>query len=60
MVTPRALEQVTILEKCFLSGLEKEYYLDLRHESNRVNMDKVKLARKQYRNQGNYIEDILK
>jgi hypothetical protein len=25
-----------------------------------MNLDKVKLARKQYRNQGEYIEDILK
>lgn len=59
-VSKKALSNITILERCYLTELEKESYLNSRRESFRMNMDKVKLARKQYRNQGEYIEDILK
>ncbi|MCF0111785.1 MAG: DUF3990 domain-containing protein [Erysipelotrichaceae bacterium] len=59
-VSEKALSQVTLLERCYLSGLEKEDYLKRRNESFRMNMDKMKLARKQYRNQGEYIEDIMR
>lgn len=58
-VSKKALSQITILEKCFLSAAEKEDYLAERQAHYRVNNDKVKLARKQYRNQGSYIEEIL-
>lgn len=58
-VSEKALSGITLLERCYLTDLEKEAYLHSRQESFRVNMDKVKLARRQYRNQGNYIEDIL-
>ncbi len=59
-LTEKALSHITLLERCYLSVLEKEAYLTARHESFGINQDKVKLARKQYRNQGEYIEDILK
>lgn len=59
-VSEKALKKVTLLERCFLADLEKNYYLTSRQESFKMNQDKVKLARKQYRNQGEYIEDILK
>lgn len=59
-VSQKALDRVTLLEKCYLAGLEKEFYINSKQESFKVNQDKVKLARKQYRNQGEYIEDILK
>ena len=58
-VSQRALDNITLLERCFLTDSEKELYLSSRQESFQMNMDKVKLARKQYRNQGEYIEDIL-
>lgn len=58
-VSQKALTNITLLERCFLSRSEKESYLTTRKESFRMNMDKVKLARKQYRNQGEYIEDLL-
>ena len=41
------------------SDEEKNAYLNARQESFSMNQDKVKLARKQYRNQGDDIEDIL-
>ena len=59
-VSNRAIDKITLLEKCFLAEAEKEYYLASRQDSYKMNQDKVKLARKQYRNQGEYIEDILK
>ena len=59
-VSERALANITLLERCYLPEAEKTAYLNTRSESFGMNMDKVKLARKQYRNQGEYIEDILK
>ena len=59
-ISETALQQVEILEHCYLANSEKEHYLLSRQESLEMNRDKVKIARKQYRNQGNYIEDILK
>lgn len=59
-ISEKSLHQVDILEHCYLAKSEKEHYLLSRQESLEVNRDKVKIARKQYRNQGNYIEDILK
>lgn len=58
-VSKKALSNITLLERCYLTELEKETYLNSRQESFRMNMDKVKLARRQYRNQGEYIEDIV-
>ena len=41
------------------SADEKKDYLISRQKNYDINRDKVKVARKQYRNQGAYIEDIL-
>lgn len=59
-MSEKALSQIKLLERCYLTKQEKEMYILSKQEFNKVNMDKVKLARKQYRNQGEYIEDILK
>lgn len=59
-VSEKALKQVQILERCYLSDSEKESYLNSRKENYEMNRDKVKVARRQYRDQGNYIEDILR
>ena len=59
-VSEKACKNITLLERCYLTQAEKDAYLNARQESFRLNLDKVKLARKQYRNQGEYIEDILK
>ncbi|MBQ7359533.1 MAG: DUF3990 domain-containing protein [Lachnospiraceae bacterium] len=58
-ISQKALEQVDILERCFLANAEKEAYLTSRREGYELNRDKVKVARKLYREQGRYIEDIL-
>lgn len=59
-LTPNALKQVTLLHHCYLAEAEKKAYLTSKTDEHKVNSDKVKLARKQYRNKGDYIEDILK
>ena len=58
-VTEKALSQLQILRHCYASSDEKNYYLSHKQEESRVGNDKVKVARKQYRGQGKYIEDIL-
>ncbi len=58
-VTPKALQNVTLLRRCYLATAEKNYYISARSEDSKVSNDKVKIARKQYRGQGQYIEDIL-
>lgn len=58
--THKALSQIKILRHSFLSPLEKIHYLSSRQEESKINNDKVKIARKLYRGQGEYIEDILK
>ena len=59
-ISKRALSRIHLLERCYLPESEKESYLRSRQESFKMNMDKVKLARRQYRNQGEYIEEIMK
>lgn len=58
-LTDKAVKQVEILECCYLANAEKEAYLLSRQESYEMNRDKVKIARKQYRDKGSYIEEIL-
>jgi transcriptional regulator with XRE-family HTH domain len=59
-VTNKALSQLKILRHCYLAPDEKKYYLSYKREESRIGNDKVKVARRQYRGQGEYIEDVLK
>ena len=58
-VTDKALRQVELLERCFLTKEEKEFYLFSRQASYEMNRDKVKVARRQYRDAGKYIEEMM-
>ena len=58
-LTQRAADQIRILRKCYLASVEKENYISIRSDDSQISNDKVKIARKQYRGQGRYIEDIL-
>lgn len=58
-LTQRAADRIQVLRKCYLASVEKEAYISLRSEDTGVSNDKVKIARRQYRGQGKYIEDIL-
>jgi len=58
--TQKALDQISILERCFVSSKEKEYYQNEQVRFQKEGEDKSKLARIQYRGKGKYIEEILK
>ncbi len=58
-LTQRAADQIRVLRKCYLASVEKEDYIAVRAVDSKVSNDKVKIARKQYRGQGKYIEEIL-
>ena len=55
----KAASQVKIIERCYISGNEREYYKNIRLEESKLGDDKVKLAKRQYRGQGRYIDEIL-
>lgn len=59
-LTQQAANHIQILRRCYLAAAEKEAYISARSEDAHVSNDKVKIARKQYRGQGQYIEDILR
>lgn len=58
-LTDKALSNVELLTRCYLPDAEKNDYLNAKTESNKIAMDKVKLARRNYRNEGLYIDQIL-
>lgn len=57
--TERALRQVRLLERCYIAQNEREYYRRMRSDESRLGEDKVKLARRQYRGKGRYIDEIF-
>ena len=59
-ISEKAASQVEIVERCYISGNEREYYRNIRLEESKLGDDKVKLAKRQYRGQGRYIDEILK
>ncbi len=58
-LTPKALSQIQIVRKCYLAPSEKNAYMTAKQEELHDSNNKAKIARKQYRNQGQYIEEIL-
>lgn len=59
-VTEKSLKNIKILHHCYLANAEKEYYLKNRQQETKIGNDKVKIAKKQYRGKGLYIDEILK
>lgn len=58
--TQKGLENLLLLKKCFLSNSEKEEYKNKRLENNNINLNKVKVARIEFRGKGQYIDELLK
>ena len=58
-ISEKAVSQAKLIERCYISDNEREYYKDVRFEAARLGDNKVKLARKQYRGKGRYIDEIL-
>ncbi len=58
-ISDRAIEQVKLIERCYVSNKEREYYKNIRTEDTKLGDDKVKLAKIRYRGKGKYIDEIL-
>ena len=58
-ISEKAVSQAKLIERCYISNNEKEYYKNVRLEESKLGDNKVKLARKQYRGKGRYIDEIL-
>lgn len=58
-VTPKSTKHLKIVERCYVSSNEKEYYKNIKSSDAKLGGDKVKLARITYRGKGHYIDEIL-
>lgn len=58
-ISEKAVFQAKIIERCYISSNEREYYKNVRLEESKLGNDKVKMARRQYRGKGRYIDEIL-
>lgn len=58
-VSENASSRINLLERCYISSNEKEYYKNIRSSEAKLGDDKVKLARIQYRGKGKYIDELL-
>lgn len=58
-VSEKAIRHIKLLERCYLSENEKEYYKGIRSSDAKLGDDKVRLARITYRGKGKYIDEIL-
>ncbi|MDO5572577.1 MAG: DUF3990 domain-containing protein [bacterium] len=58
-ISEKAVSQAKIIERCYVSTNEREYYKNVRLEESKLGDDKVKMARRQYRGKGRYIDEIL-
>ena len=56
----KALEKLEFIKLFFLTSKEKETYKNKRLENNNINLNKVKVARIEYRGKGQYIDELLK
>ena len=58
-ISEESIKNVKLIERCYISANEKEYYKNIRSSDAKLGDDKVKLARVQYRGKGRYIDEIL-
>lgn len=58
-LSEKSIPNLTLLEKCYVSRKEKEYYISEQKKLSVVGNNKVKLARIQYKGQGKYIEELF-
>ena len=58
-ISEKAVSQAKLVERCYISNNERKYYKNIRLEESKLGADKLKLARKQYRGKGQYIDEIL-
>ncbi len=56
----KSVEHIKLVERCYISNNERDYYKNIRTSDSKLGDDKVKLARIQYRGKGYYIDEIFK
>lgn len=59
LTSAQAITHAKLIERCYIASNEREYYKNIRSEDARLGDDKVKLARREYRGKGHYIDEIL-
>jgi transcriptional regulator with XRE-family HTH domain len=57
--TQKSIEHIKIIERCYLCHNEKEMYQTKRLGDTKISDSKIKIARRQYRGKGQYIDEIL-
>ena len=60
LISDKAIKALRIIDTLYLCEDEKSYYLNKRLEDSSISNDKVKMARIKYKNQGLYIDEVLK
>ena len=58
-ISDKAVKKLKMLERCYISENEKEYYKKIRSSESKLGDDKVKIAKREYRGKGRYIDEIL-
>mgnify|MGYP006873011610 FL=1 len=58
-LTEKAVSNLSILEKCYVSKPERVYYIDQKKIELQDADNKVRYAMIKYKNEGKYIEEIL-
>ena len=58
--TEKAIKHLKMISEMFLSDEEKKKYVNKRLETNKIGLDKVQVARIEYKNKGKFIKEILK
>lgn len=58
-ISENSLKQLKTVERCYLCVDEKTMYQTRRLGENKIGDSKIKIARRQYRGQGQYIDEIL-
>lgn len=58
-LTEKSTSNLEIIERCYLSTAERDYYHQIKQADINDSDNKVKLAMIKYKNQGKYIEEIL-
>ncbi|MGM9858348.1 MAG: DUF3990 domain-containing protein [Bacilli bacterium] len=58
-LTNKSIDHLEIIERCFVSSSEKQFFKNEQLKFQKVGNDKSRLARIQYRGKGKYIEEIL-
>ena len=60
ILSDKAISRLDFLERFFISDNERKEVVISKQKDKKINHDKVKLAMIEYKNQGKYIEEIVK